>query len=1100
MSTDEKLLRSACAEISHLVRKGVAHAAEEVLQKNSALEHNQENSIELIYAEYSTREELGQTPQEEDYFTRFPDLKAQLARQFQVHNIMLHEKSAAITDPVFLQENSQSLGSPDGTEAQTSSKIGTYHVIGERARGAVGTVYKTRHAELERTVALKVFPPRASSGFDQAFTDEAKTLAKLHHPNIVQLYETGSTPEGQAYLALEWIDGKSLAEELDSGLPAWRESAELLIKAAEAVHFAHQSGIVHRDLKPGNILLTSNGIPKVSDFGLARWIHDEAPDTSGAVVQGTPSYMAPEQVRDSASAGPAADVYSLGAILYELLTGRPPYLSDTPVETLRQVVTEDPIHPLTLQPSAPKDLANIALKCLAKKTDARYASAAELAEDLRHFLNDQPVIARPIPLWERSWKWARRQPAQATLLGLAIVIPLLLYISGIWYVAWLREARNDADQQRKIAQQQKLLVQQQLEKQRRLAYTLQVGRAYSIHQRSPATALSLLDNQSVCSPDLREFSWRLVNHLIPRAQRTFQNGKLAAWSPDGKKIAMGGANGQLAIRSAKNWQTEIVSQKSKLSGMRSIAWSKDGNKIATGDGNKTILWQASTGKIIATLPNTGAPVISLTFSPDSKYLVSVGFRPGTVLLWNLNDKSSRPLLESNDYLHSAAFSPDGSLLAITGETEGVRLFETTSWNPVRHLKLEGAGAFLEFSRDGSQLAVGAWEKGTDLYNTSTWQVAHHLPIQLSRVRALDFSPDDSLLATANQDASVQIWDLSTHQEIQIRRGHSRVVWSVDFSPDGKRIATGSKDGSVKIWNTKPASPNPETLYHADERILSLGISAVDETLIAGDASTAIYQSGQATPSGSGEPAIRSAVSNDGTRIAFTLLENKLKLVQLKQPGSAKFIHLVAQSDALAFSQGDQEIAVGFRDGAIHCFDFATGEATRQFETRSSVTALAWSPDDRFIYVGHSNGSLSRINLTDKAASPLHVQGHHEAVRAFAFSPDGKLFASGGEDALILILSTDDHSIRHRLDQHTHNVNSITFSPDGRTLASGTGDRWVLSPGEVNLWDVVTGQKIITLENQSGPVAFSPDGTRLYTSTEDNEIRVWKTADKKAPQK
>ncbi len=1060
---------------------------DEVFQKTPDFAKNPETAIELIYTEYATREELGQTPPTADYFARFPDLRGRLERQFQIHEIVRQQADETRTDEATASSHKKLVDS--GSEHLP--KMGDYQILGERARGSAATIYKVRHVELDRTVALKIFPPQTSSSLDRGFIDEAKTLAKLHHPNIVQLFESGCTPEGQAYLALEWIDGKSLAEQLDTGLPPWRESASLIAKSAEAVLYAHRSGIVHRDLKPGNILLTLSGVPKVSDFGLARWIHEDSSRTSEPAVQGTPSYMAPEQVRDPASAGPAADIYSLGAILYELLTGRPPFLSDTPIETLRQVLTETPIHPLTLQPAAPKDLATIALKCLSKEPSARYRDAAALGEDLARFLDGQPVLARPVPPWERAWKWACRKPASAALLATAVVVPLMLYVSGIWYVAWLREARNDADQQRKIAQHQSELVHQQLERQKRLAYTLQVGRAYSLHRRNPSTALSLLENESVCPPDLREFSWRLVHRLIPRAQHTFPGGSLAAWSPDGKRLATGGPQGELLIRSTGDWRIAIENRNAELSGMRSIAWSLDGKMIATGDSGKTTLWDASTCIAIATLPGRGGPVIGLAFSPDSQHLLAVSFRPGTALLWNLGDRTSEPLIESDGFLHSAAFSPDGRLVAITGETVGVRLLETSTWNQIRHLQLEGAGAFLDFSPDGSQLAVGAWEHGVYLYDTETWQPRHHLPVELSRVRALDYSWDGSFLATANQDASLRIWDLSTQQEVQDRRGHSRVVWSVAFSPDGNRIATGSKDRSVRIWNTDPGSPNPETLLHVSDRVLSLDISKLDGGWLATDTAAGVYRQGHLDLPGSGESVIQAAVSDDGARIGLALRGQSLKLVDLGQPEEASFVELIAQGEALAFSTDGSEMAVGFRDGKIHCFDFDSCEPTRQFDSQFPVTALVYSPHGNAIYAGHRTGSLSRIDLITNTATPLPIEGHTEAIRALAFSPSGEILASGGEDALVLMMDTDDHSIRYRLDQHTHSVNSVEFSPDGRTLASGTGDRWVLNPGEVNLWDVGTGQKIISLENQSGPVAFSADGMRLYTSTEDAGVRVWK---------
>jgi serine/threonine protein kinase/tetratricopeptide (TPR) repeat protein len=312
-----------------------------------------------------------------------------------------------------------------------------YEVLGELGRGGMGVVYKARQTKLNRLVALKVMRARGPAESEELdrFRAEAEAAARLQHPHIVQVYDVGQQ-DGWPYLTLELVEGGSLAEKLDGAPQPARPAARLLEVLAGAVHFAHQRHVVHRDLKPANVLLTADGTPKVTDFGLAKILEEGAGLTRTGVILGTPSYMAPEQAGGkSGGAGPAADVYALGAILYQLLTGRPPFRGETAEDTLHQVRTAEPVPPRRLQPKVPRDLETICLKCLQKEPPRRYASAAELAEELQRFTSDRPIRARPTPAWERALRWARRRPAVAALLsvsGLAAVVLLVtLAVSNV---------------------------------------------------------------------------------------------------------------------------------------------------------------------------------------------------------------------------------------------------------------------------------------------------------------------------------------------------------------------------------------------------------------------------------------------------------------------------------------------------------------------------------------------------------------------------------------------------------------------------------------------------------------------------------------------
>jgi serine/threonine-protein kinase len=323
-------------------------------------------------------------------------------------------------------------------------QIPGYQVLGVCGRGGMGVVYRARQLNLDRFVALKMIhglnaPPESLA----RFRAEAQAVARLHHPNIVQIYDIGEH-SGQPFFTLEYVDGGSLASRLRRTSLTPRQAAQLTETLAQAVHHAHQQGIIHRDLKPANVLLTKDNVPKITDFGLAKRLEEFAGDGSGkgssltgsGEVLGTPSFMAPEQAAGmKRRIGPATDVYALGAMLYQLLTGRPPFDADTPMQTMLQVLHDEPVPPRQLQPKVPRDLQTICLKCLEKAVEQRYSDAAALANDLHAFLSGEPILARPVSRGERVARWVQQRPLVAVGGGLALVMLVGLLVGAFFYSA-----------------------------------------------------------------------------------------------------------------------------------------------------------------------------------------------------------------------------------------------------------------------------------------------------------------------------------------------------------------------------------------------------------------------------------------------------------------------------------------------------------------------------------------------------------------------------------------------------------------------------------------------------------------------------------------
>jgi tetratricopeptide (TPR) repeat protein len=419
---------------------------------------------ELLALDLAYRSRGGETPAPEEYVGRFPDHAAL------IRDVFREAVGAAPTPPVVETPDAGRPYDPTSTTqpefpqrpaaagpGPTAPDLPGYEILGVLGEGGMGVVYKAVHLPLKRVVALKLIRAGAHAGPEQIsrFRLEAEAVARLQHPHIVQVYEIGEHA-GLPYLALEYVEGGSLAQRLRGVPQPAGPAAELVETLARAVHFAHQKGVVHRDLKPANVLLAACGlaagakpqaacVPKITDFGLAKRLDADVGGTHSGAVVGTPMYMAPEQAEArNREVGPAADVYALGAILYEVLTGRPPFLGENPFHTLAQVCTHDPVSPRRLQPTVPRDLEKICLKCLEKDPTKRYASAGDLADDLRRFRNGEPVRARLITPLGRALKWARRRKVVAALVAVTALAGLGLVVGG---AAFLEQRARFAEQE-----------------------------------------------------------------------------------------------------------------------------------------------------------------------------------------------------------------------------------------------------------------------------------------------------------------------------------------------------------------------------------------------------------------------------------------------------------------------------------------------------------------------------------------------------------------------------------------------------------------------------------------------------------------------------
>jgi WD40 repeat protein/tetratricopeptide (TPR) repeat protein len=1128
------LLRQACAELERRLRAGEDPCATELLAQFPLLAEQKDAVLELIYTEFVLREELGQRPEVATFCARFPQWQTDLQQVFQVHR--------------FVRSQAQGPTLHDTTSAEGPALrrwVGKYELLAELGQGGMGVVYQARQPGLNRLVALKMLRAGAHAGAQERarFRAEAEAVARLQHPNIVQIHEVGEH-DGQLFLSLEHVAGGSLERQLAGKPLPPQPAAQLLEVLAQAIHYAHQQGIVHRDLKPANVLLSNvqcqephaqcptpllgdpgpltfdigHWTPKITDFGLAKRVQGANGLTQSGALVGTPSYMAPEQAWGKpGEVGPAVDVYALGAVLYECLTGRPPFQGVTLLDTLEQVRLQEPVPPRRLQPKVPRDLETICLKCLQKEAPKRYASALALADDLRRFLDGRPVAARPVGAVRRAWRWGRRNPGLAAVSGVAAAALVAVTVVSVFY--GLSERRNAEELGKAnfdLTGQTELAQQRLRETQREAANGAFVQGVSLCDQGESGRGLLWLAHgvklaAQAGDADLEQAlrlslsSWgRLSSPLrtmIPHAGSV----RLVAYSPDGQCFLTGN-NATVAYWEGathlQRWETATgkplgpaLAEQGKIT---AVAFSPDGQMILTGSYDRTAqLWDVTTGQRRGPTLAHPAYVGAVAFSSDGKTLLT-GSADGTFHRWDaatgraLDVPAAQPSLG-----RPLAFSPDGKILLRTTVDGLVRLCDTATGAVLGVPRRQPTQPFVAvFSPDGKTFLTAGSSGPARLWEAATGNALSIVVNHRHAITSAAFRPDGKVFATSSYDGTVRLWEAATGKPLGPPLPHQSYVFAVAFSPDGQTLLTGSWDKTARLWELVPGERPGVPLRHSDY-VRAVAFSPDGRTALSGskDGMARLWEASTGKPRGEplpqDKPVWAVAFSPEGSTLLTAGDDGKIRLWDAAAGQSrGPLLSYEGSGRAAAFGTDGRTVLVVNGNGTIRRWETASGAFQDIALSERTIGPAILSPGGRLLMTVNYDRQAQLWDTVDgqTLGRPLGLPlPHYDWVRVGTFRFDARALATGCEDGTIQLWGTADRKPLGLPLQHTDAIWALSLSPDGKLLLMGSYD------GTVRLWHIATGKPLGPPRQHQASVlcaAFSPDGQMALTGSTDTTARLW----------
>jgi serine/threonine protein kinase/WD40 repeat protein len=996
----------------------------------------------------------------------------------------------------------------------TPRRVGRFLLERELGRGGLGIVYLAHDPQLGRKVALKIprFEALMDEGLRARFLREAEAAARLNHPHLIALYEVGE--DGTiCYLASEYCSGPTLAQWLrgrERPVP-FAEAARVVALLAEAVTHAHSRGVLHRDIKPSNVMLsatdnnegaTSAGLPKLTDFGMAKLLEQDGGDrTRTGVLVGTLAYMAPEQVEGrTRELDVRADVYALGAILYELLTGNAPYGGQSDVEILRQVIAREPTLPRRLRPDVPRDLEAIALKCLAKNPAGRYATARELADDLQRFIDGRPTAARPLKSSERAMKWVKRRPAIAALIAVATV-SLTIFLGGsLWFNRQLAASLRVANIERqRVADEQTRTA--------RMLYASQMRTAQQAWRDGNLRRLrEILERYAEGTPDagLRHFEWYHLNHLANLPHREFHGheGEVygVAYAPDGRTIITSGQDATVRFWDVASGEMLAVGR-DHTSCVNGVDFSPDGDTFVTYSCDKTIkLWSLNQRKVLATLTGHTQQVDACVFIDGGRLLVSLSHdlagTPGLrdARIWDVATRQVRTdWPPPGEIIEGLVAGRSGNTLVTFAKTRAVVWKrQGESWALSHRCgRVEPVpGGILP--PDEEFAMVPKAPRGLQIIRLRDGTVTSELNDFTGLVRGINVSPAGTCMATTSGDGAIRVFRYPSGKLEHCLLGHQGQTWQVAWSPDSKSLASVGNDGILRIWDLELGTERIHLRAPQDR------IPVVDKRW---DWDFAFLQDGN----------LVNAAYND-FYLTWDLQTGRIvpdeHVAGPRWPKS--FVHeafhddshiLAAQWDSQAYHMpprlsrdvigiptnsidclriiGDGRQLAQIRNGEFRRWDIESLQLLEERPIKNlNLPAILFdlSQDGQRLCGAHADGTVEVRDLPRETGISL---GKFPTVRGARFSPNG-------ERVLVFSDSLAEYDTRtgKQTRYYTQGRESeATYSADGQRIAVSSYLEFIM------IYDAVTGEETLRLDGGAATL-FSREGTSFLSQSSPYGLYFW----------
>ncbi len=960
--------------------------------------------------------------------------------------------------------------------ALATEKLAHFTLLRLLGRGGFGSVWLADDDNLGRQVALKI--PVSKDDDSKSLLHEAKTAARLKHPNIVSIYEVG-IEEGQIFIASEFIDGMTLRDMLSANKPTIQRTVEILIPVADALQHANDHGVVHRDIKPANIILNHDGQPFVTDFGLAKKISADASISSEGQVLGTAKYMSPEQASGKTrETDHRSDIYALGVVLFEMLTSHPPFRGNVRA-IMHQKIFEDAPSARTLNPSLPKDLETICLKCLEREPEKRYQNASEVAEELTRFQNGEPIKARPVSSLEKVWRWCRRRPYVAALVA-SLFFSLTFGLAGVSFFWFKAEQSAEVANRLYYYSQMKLAVQ----------YLFQ-GDHEALQQ-----ALHPFDEGQKLSK-FKGFEWEYFDSkmdIFKQIVRIDTPVLDVAISAQGEMFAGCGSNKEIFV-----WNTddgELIQTLGIPAGkFWSISFSPLNGNLASGSSDGKIrIWNPRRSNQPIFEIKHGSPVKLVRYSPDGKTLASAGTK-GAVRIWNA--KTLERLAEiptGKAELKDFRFSPDGVHLAIATDNEFISIWKIE--NQVRVQRI-GPSPDIEkfvYSDDSQTLVVGTYTGETLWWSTESGEHFLLKEPNSGAVGDLEFSKNPDRLLVVKQNGDLTLYDSESKRETNRFTTHMLSFGMIDRSKNGKTIVSGSGDGVIKIIRLDHLHL-PDTIWE-DQHIRQVEVlnSGQKVAVLIGDERVEIASlnsiNSKRIPVLEGVRITSIAPQRSGNLLAIAGEKDEVILWNLETNQVAKTLSSGTDSPTdVLFSHDGKQLVVANRTGKTWIYNVNNFKTPLMSWTskQPKMTAISFRPDDEEIALSFESGQVEvrNLSLNGKLKHSLNVTSVPQALCYFG---EEASLAIGTNSGRLHIWNRDRPEESTVVAAHATRINTLVAFPDQKRFASGSRDKMV------KIWSAETTQQITTLvghERQIFSLSISPDGKTLVSGGLAGDVRIWR---------